>query len=365
MRLPLILLLSLAAGAQNTTPNLGLTLPAPNQIGWSNIINQNFSIIDGFFGTSQGATGFPALTITNPGVFTNTQMNEYLKSIINNCNPTTEFGAAQAGNFATEGVTGCVTMPATIGVHQVNAMAGYASSLFATASSGGAVGGYFQGRQLASNGSIWGANTLVQDVGGLTNTQMASIEADVNFFGSPARVWGILITGASSGTAPATGIGNAAGIDIRAPGFAGTGLPQWNGGVVVEQATTSEAAFFAGPNASTNNANSQTIELVSRTSGGVVNHDFIKALADGNINSSAPVQQLKLADQGTCTMSSGACSAQSLSTTYTAAPVCVATWTGTGTLAGAIKIASTTTTVTPSSSTGTDTAQVNWVCFGS
>jgi len=75
-------------------------------------------------------------------------------------------------------------------------------------------------------------------------------------------------------------------------------------------------------------------------------------------------KRLKLSDQGQCTMASGTCPAQSLSTTYSAAPLCFANWTGTGTLTGIIKIASTTTTVTPSSSVGTDTAQVNWACFG-
>jgi hypothetical protein len=75
-------------------------------------------------------------------------------------------------------------------------------------------------------------------------------------------------------------------------------------------------------------------------------------------------KDLKLRDQGQCTMAAGACAAQTLAHTYAVAPACIATWTGTGTLTGIIKIASTTTTVTPSSSVGTDTAQVNWVCFG-
>jgi hypothetical protein len=74
--------------------------------------------------------------------------------------------------------------------------------------------------------------------------------------------------------------------------------------------------------------------------------------------------RLKLTDQGSCTMSAGACSAQTLGSTYSAAPVCLLTWTGTGTLAGVLKVAATTTTVTPSSSNSSDTAQVNWACFG-
>lgn len=74
--------------------------------------------------------------------------------------------------------------------------------------------------------------------------------------------------------------------------------------------------------------------------------------------------RVNIADKGACTMSSGTCAAQSLSGTYSAAPICVASWTGAGTLTGALKVPSTTTTVTPASSLGTDTAVVNWQCFG-
>ncbi len=74
--------------------------------------------------------------------------------------------------------------------------------------------------------------------------------------------------------------------------------------------------------------------------------------------------RFSITDRGVCTMSAGACPAQSLGSTYASAPFCFGTWTGGGTLAGTLKITSTTTTVTPQSSTGTDTAQVNWICFG-
>jgi hypothetical protein len=74
--------------------------------------------------------------------------------------------------------------------------------------------------------------------------------------------------------------------------------------------------------------------------------------------------RFKLTDQGQCTMTSGACSAQSLGLTYTAAPLISLTWTGTGTCTGPLKYTDTTTTVTPASFTGTDTCQVNWFAFG-
>ncbi len=73
---------------------------------------------------------------------------------------------------------------------------------------------------------------------------------------------------------------------------------------------------------------------------------------------------LRIGDQGSCTMTTGSCSAQTLSHTYANAPNCIATWNGTGTLTGSVKVPATTTTVTPASSVATDTAVVNWVCFG-
>jgi hypothetical protein len=81
-------------------------------------------------------------------------------------------------------------------------------------------------------------------------------------------------------------------------------------------------------------------------------------------DSSGKMLSLNLRDAGQCTMTAGACSAQTLGHTYTAAPGCVLTWTGTGTLTGHLMAPSTTTTVTPASDVNTDTAQVTWACFG-
>lgn len=99
-----------------------------------------------------------------------------------------------------------------------------------------------------------------------------------------------------------------------------------------------------------NNVNLQSGKVLVSTTGGV--------------DMSAGTGGLKLKDQGQCTMAAGTCTAQSLGHTYAAAPFCVVTWTGTGTLTGILKAPSTTTTTTPASSVGTDTAQVNWACFG-
>jgi hypothetical protein len=84
----------------------------------------------------------------------------------------------------------------------------------------------------------------------------------------------------------------------------------------------------------------------------------------GGLNLGAGTGGLRIRDQGSCTMSFGACPAQTLGHTYASPPNCIAAWNGSGTLTGRLKVPSTTTTVTPNSTTNTDTAQVNWVCFG-
>jgi len=74
--------------------------------------------------------------------------------------------------------------------------------------------------------------------------------------------------------------------------------------------------------------------------------------------------RFKIADQGSCTMAAGACSAQALGSTYTAAPACFASVTTAAGTRGFVGAPSTTTTVTPTSSSGTETSTVSWSCFG-
>lgn len=74
--------------------------------------------------------------------------------------------------------------------------------------------------------------------------------------------------------------------------------------------------------------------------------------------------RFQIADMGTCTMSAGTCTGQTLKATYAAAPLCFASWNGSGTLTGILSVPSTTGTVTPASSVNTDTAHVNWACYG-
>ena len=71
---------------------------------------------------------------------------------------------------------------------------------------------------------------------------------------------------------------------------------------------------------------------------------------------------LKIRDQGTCTISSGTCEAQTLGHTYNTAPICIVTWSGN--CSGAPRCASSNNQVTPSSSNGSDACTANWIVFG-
>jgi hypothetical protein len=77
----------------------------------------------------------------------------------------------------------------------------------------------------------------------------------------------------------------------------------------------------------------------------------------------SPSSEIKTIELGSCTLSTGACSAQTLSRTYTTAPTCFTEYVS-GTLTGILSCASTTGTVTPSSTVSTDSAVVNWLVLG-
>lgn len=136
----------------------------------------------------------------------------------------------------------------------------------------------------------------------------------------------------------------------------GGGVPGCNAYdlVAMPQATYSQLALPSGVSQDT---------LVSRASLDTLRNKTLSApVVSGAV--SPRDMRLKLTDQGQCTMNSGTCTAQRLGSPYETAPLCTVTWTGNGRLHGQLKVASTATTVTPSSSVDSDTAQVNWMCFG-
>lgn len=234
--------------------------------------------------TSSNASNTPTTqTLINPGVFTNTQMNEYDQSLVNGCNPAQEFPAAQGQNFSTDAMAGCVAMPSGATVHQVNGLAGYATNSVSEAQSGGAVGVYGQGRVLVSgpgnnNGNaVWGMNSLVEDSPGTESTQLISNEIDLNIFGQPVRAWGILINGAMgpNGVMPP----QAAGLEIMSPSYpsgehapwpAAIRLPDNSGQSAIEVGTTTSGA-------------SMPITFHSRDAAGAGHNTAVAATPNGDV----------------------------------------------------------------------------------
>jgi hypothetical protein len=121
---------------------------------------------------------------TSPGSFAGGQMNLNFQSRVNGCDPAKEYHSVQY-NYATEGLTGCVT--GGLGsTHQITGVAGYATSITPV----DAVGGYFQGRGLANNTHAFGINPVAQDIAGLTSGVTFSNEFDIQPYNPPSAYAG-------------------------------------------------------------------------------------------------------------------------------------------------------------------------------
>lgn len=111
-------------------------------------------------------------------------MNLNFQSRVNGCDPAKEYHSVQY-NYATEGLTGCVT--GGVGsTHQITGIAGYATSI----TSVDAVGGYFQGRALVNSAHAFGMNSVAQDVTGLTSGVTFSNEFDIQPYNPPSAYGG-------------------------------------------------------------------------------------------------------------------------------------------------------------------------------
>lgn len=131
-----------------------------------------------------------------PGIFSNTQMNEYQMMLINGINPASEFHVGFPGNNATQGLTAGIAFPASSTVFQGNVVAGYSSNASTVTN---AVAGFFQARAAANGTHNWALNTVFMD-GGLNAVTGASYEADCNINNPGTTGACIQINGSFSGT---------------------------------------------------------------------------------------------------------------------------------------------------------------------
>lgn len=207
------------------------------------------------------------LTLSNPGVFSNAQMNVYLQSLVNGCSPSTEIG----GNAnATQAITGCVAVPAGTVNNNSAGVAGFATSLADSAgrAHGNAVGGYFQGKAIGANSAAWGINFLAYNQGTASGVNITGFEGDigVDLGSTPAYVRGGVLALSNgpngSGTMPVNSIGLEI-LSIVAPTL------QWNRGLQIDDGAASLHAIQIGAVGSGTNVAGMPLAFARWDAGGV------------------------------------------------------------------------------------------------
>lgn len=238
--------------------------------------------------TSQGnaaVAGIVSATgaiVTNPGVFTNTQMNLYLQSLLNGCNPGTEFHANFGGsNNASEGVTGCINIPVGSTVFQSNTVAGYVNNSSGAATAGVAIFGNARVTTTAG-GRIWGGNFVATGFAGFASNSLYSTENDCNVANTADVCHGMLVAGNFTAQPVTTD-----GITISAPGQSGAcTVCTWPYGIRFAQGATgavglNNAAIAFLPLASGTNQASQGVEFLANDPSSGQNGAGLFESADG------------------------------------------------------------------------------------
>src|SRR6266436_2777985 len=235
----------------------------------SNWTGGNLPVSSGKANSWIGGTGL----ITNTGIFNGNNNNDYLQSVVNNCNPATEIQTIIGALGSLNAVTGCSAVPASATINLSNGVAGYVtnSSPFTTAE-----GVFGQGRAIVSNANNTEAlNGIITDAVGVTGTTLEGLELDVNVLGTPTTVRGITVVGASTGTMPAT----SAGINVSAPGVGKLWGTAYATGVAASNVALGVGSTSAAPSSA-----SQQIQLNSVNSGGTTITAIIQSDGAGQIN---------------------------------------------------------------------------------
>jgi hypothetical protein len=119
-----------------------------------------------------GTQAQSTVNLSNTGVFTDTQMNQYVTSSVGGLNFTNEFQSAQGSHGATEGLSGGVSVPSGASEIQAPGLAGYAVSNTSTLTSLGfptiAMGTYAQSHCVVNGAHCQGADFVAFDNTSLT-----------------------------------------------------------------------------------------------------------------------------------------------------------------------------------------------------
>lgn len=227
-------------GTLNISQNLGvggnLTTTGLGKFGSLNVTGSSSLAATSVLGTLT-VVGKEALS--NLGVFTNTQQNNYVTSAIGGINLLTAYSLEQAGNFSTDAISGGVLVPVSATVHQIDGLAGYVTSdcnsVFRNHCNTVGLYGQANDASASSNGvGLWGGNTVCQLSG--TNGNCTGLEIDMNpaSGSTPSYFVGLVLNGLGNGTPPAAYApganpngGGSAAIQVVAPYILGAGGYRW------------------------------------------------------------------------------------------------------------------------------------------
>lgn len=240
--------------------------PGANNAFTGNNTHSGTETFTGPISLSTPSNALNTWSLLNPGVWTDTQQNDYITSNINGCNIGTLFGSQQASHRATEAIAGCVNGVAG-NVHQANGIAGYAVANTAGPTNN-YVGVYGTSTATVNSARSWGGNVLVAENVGVTSDWLQGFEIDMNSQSTGQNVVnGLIISGAStaiSALSNAIGIGAPDGIGTI---HWGTGITVGNGGAVVGIALGATALPAASLSSQPINLTSYSPASVKITSG--------------------------------------------------------------------------------------------------
>lgn len=162
-----------------TTQNLTSTFSALMPLLPQTAINLSAPPAIGNVTPNTGA--FKLTSVTNSGIFTNTQMNQYATSLIGGI-PFDFYHSVQGfPGFTTEGGTFGVAIPNTAAIGEADGVVGMVSSSCnssgRTVCNAVAVSGH--ARALANGAAVWGHNSTVDNATGTTGTNIIGGEFDI------------------------------------------------------------------------------------------------------------------------------------------------------------------------------------------
>lgn len=215
-----------------------------------------------------------AASLSVPGQFTNTQMNESLQSLLNGCSQLQV--QAEPGIFDTEALSGCIVVPGSSTVYQTNALAGYTVD---QSPSTYADGLYTVAKAGANGVFLWGINPVCADTSylGTFADVTCNNEIDQGVQSTTTAGNGLMLTGIAT-----VSNRNFAAVNVL-KGF-GAYSPWWVGYQCSAGATGSGACVVIGPRAPGFNQSSQTINFGSETASGSTPATQLYQDAPGNFH---------------------------------------------------------------------------------